>query len=205
MLLWTIQSYMAYENMIKTGLLSASEGNLFCEDAFKLAYDWMAEKMKERSLVPQGRGNYPVWAWCQWEGKRKRRDMREGGHAKRGEKIVQLTIDIPDEDVLLSDFDLFHYVLNYWYLPIDEQDDILFEEEYKSLGFTLHDLQNFNIQSQKMNCLRKKITSSWNRIFELDKEDSSWLYGKNDKKSIQAAFWELRLERVKKAEIFIAK
>lgn len=151
--------------------------------------------------MPQERINYPVWAWYQWEGKRKRRDIREGGYAKKGEKIVQLTIDIPDEEVLLSDFDLFHYVLNYWYLPIDERDDILFEEEYKFLEFTWNDLQDFNIQSHEMNCLRKKITSSWNRIFEIEKkDDDGWLYGKNNKKSIQATFWQLRLEQVKKAE-----
>jgi len=61
--------------------------------------------------------------------------MRESGYAKRGEKIVQLTIEVDNEDMLLSDFDLFHYVLNYWYLPSDKQDDICFEEEYKALGY----------------------------------------------------------------------
>lgn len=154
MLLWTIQNYTAYENMQKTGLLTASENHLFCEDDFKFAYDWMGDKMKEHRLMPSTRINYPVWAWYQWEGKRKRRDMREAGHAKRGEKIVQLTMEVPDEDVLLSDFDLFHYVLNYWYLPINEQDDKFFEEEYKSLGFNWYDLQDFKIQSKEMDYLR---------------------------------------------------
>lgn len=205
MLLWTVQSYTAYENMVKTGVLSNSEAHLFCEDNFKYAYDWITGKMKEHSLMPQEGINYPVWAWYQWEGKRKRRDMREGGHGKHGEKILQLTIDIPDKDVLLSDFDLFHYVLNYWYLPIDEQDDIKFEEEYKSLGFIWHDLQDFSIQSQEMNCLRRKITSSWNRIFELEYEDDGWLYRTNNKKSIQAIFWKLQLKQVIKAEIFNAR
>ena len=205
MRLWTIQSYTAYESMLKTGLLTASEKDLFCKDEFKFAYDWIAMKMKEREIIPSQETNSPVWAWYQWEGNRKRRDMREGGHAKRGEKIVQLTIEVPDEDVLLSDFDLFHYVLNYCYLPVDEQDDVSFEEEYKSLGLTWHDLQDFSIQSHDMVQLREKITSSWNRIFELKKKDDNWLYGENDKKSIQATFWKLRLDQVKKAEIFIAK
>ncbi len=205
MLLWTIQNYTAYENMLKSGLLTANEDYLFCEDDFKFAYNWMTAKMKEHNIIPPQGINYPVWGWYQWEGKRKRRDMRESGHAKRGDKIIQLTIEVPDKEVMLSDFDLFHYVLNYWYLPIDEQDDNKFEDEYKSLGFTWHDLQDFNIQSQEMDFLRKKITSSWNRIFELEYEDDGWLYGKNDKKSIQATFWELQLEQVKKAEIFIAK
>lgn len=47
MLLWTIQSYTTYENMIETGLLSANEDHLFWEDDFKFAYDWIAEKMND--------------------------------------------------------------------------------------------------------------------------------------------------------------
>ncbi|WP_310603403.1 DUF3841 domain-containing protein [Anaerosporobacter sp.] len=116
-----------------------------------------------------------------------------------------MTIDIDDKDVLLSDFDLFHYVLNYWYLPIDEYDDAHFEEEYKSLGFTWHDLKDFNIQSNEMVYIREKITQSWDRVFDLKREDDGWLYGKNDSKSIQATFWKLDSSQVKKAEIFIAK
>ena len=34
--------------------------------------------------------------------------MPENGHARRGEKIVQLIIEVEDKDALLSDFDLFH-------------------------------------------------------------------------------------------------
>lgn len=56
--------------------------------------------------------------------------MREGGHAMRGEKIVQFTIEVDDNNVLLSDFDFFHYPLSYWYLPLDESDIAAFERDY---------------------------------------------------------------------------
>lgn len=205
MILWTIQHYPAYESLQKNGILRADEDHLFCEDDFRYAYDWMSEKMIDAGLMlPQG-ARYPVWAWHQWEGKRKRRDMREGGHAKRGEKIVQLTIEIDDQDVLLSDFDLFHYPLNRGYLPIDEKDDLAFEKHYESLGYSHQDLNNPDVQNDDMKKIRMDIISSWDRIFQLGQEDDGWLYGKNEGKSIQATFWELRLEQVVKTEVFIAK
>jgi hypothetical protein len=115
MKLWTIQHYQAYNELIGTGALRADED--YCYKDFRLAYDWMAWKMKHNGLLPSAGVNYPIWAWYKWKGKHKRRDIREEGYAERGENIVQLTIEVNDKDVLLSDFDLFHYVLNYWYLP----------------------------------------------------------------------------------------
>jgi len=83
--------------------------------------------------------------------------MRGGGHAKRSEKIVQLTIEVDTKDVLLSDFDLFHYVLNYWYLPVAEKGDKEFEKEYTELGFGWHDLKDFDIQTQGMKISGQKF------------------------------------------------
>ena len=205
MVLWTIQHYPAYERLQRTGLLRADEDYLFCADDLRYAYDWMREKMINAGLIPPKGVQYPIWAWYQWEGKRKRLDMREGGHAKRGEQIVQLTIEVNNQDVLLSDFDLFHYPLGYWYLPIDEKNSSEFEARHKSLGYSFQNLSDFSINTDEMKQLRFEIMSSWDRVFWLDKEDDCWLYGKNDKKSIQATFWELRLDQVVKAEVFTAK
>lgn len=161
--------------------------------------------MIEVKIFPPKKVRYPVWAWYQWEGKRKRRDVREKGYAERGEKIVQLTIEVDDKDVLLSDFDLFHYPLNYWYLPLDESDDVAFESDYIRAGFTWHDLKDFTIQSEEMLLLRERIIKSWDLIFDLDKKDDGWLYGSLETKSIQATLWQVNLEQVVRVEIFIAK
>lgn len=205
MRLWTIQHYSAYETMLETGIIAANEEHLFCQDDLRYAYNWISHKMIEANILPSNKIHYPVWAWYQWEGKRKRRDMRESGYAMRGEKIVQLTIEADDQDVLLSDFDLFHYPLNYWYLPLDEADDATFERDYKNAGFTWHDLKDFQIQSEEMLLLRAKIIKSWDRIFDLGRQDDGWLYGSNETKSIQATLWQVNLEQVVTAEVFIAK
>ncbi|HWQ73912.1 MAG TPA: DUF3841 domain-containing protein [Syntrophomonas sp.] len=205
MILWTIQHYPAYEQMLETGILVSSENHLFCKDDFRYAYDWMVQKMIDAGMMPPNNIHYPIWAWYQWEGKRKRRDMREGGYAARGEKIVQLTIEVDDKSVLLSDFDLFHYPLNYWYLPLDESDEVAFERDYTNMGFTWNHLKDFQIQSENMLLLRGRIVKSWDRIFDLNREDEGWLYSSWDTKSIQATIWQVKLEQVLKAEVFLAK
>lgn len=205
MLLWTIQNSLAYEKMMETGILKANEDYLFCEDELRFAYDWITQKMHEQGIIAPEGINYPVWAWYQWEGKRKRRDMREGGYANRGEKIVQLTIEVPDKDVMLSDFDCFHYVLNYWYLPASMEDSDAFDKEYDDSGYSCNDLQDMSIQTKEMRKLREKIEKSWDRIFDLEHEDGNLIYGLNSTKSIQATFWQLKPEQVIRAETFIAK
>lgn len=205
MLLWTIQHYQAYEHFRKEGILRANENYLFCENNFRYAYDWISQKMVSTGFIQPKDVQYPIWAWYQWEGERKRRDMRKSGYTERGEKIVQLTIEVDDQDIMLSDFDLFHYTLNKWYLPEDENDDLEFERRYKACGYSFCDLNDASIHADNMEKFRTEIVSSWDRIFLIDREDNGWLYGKNENKTIQATFWELRMEQVIKAEVFTAK
>lgn len=42
-----------------------------------------------------------------------------------------IEFEIEQDSVLLSDFELWHFVLNYWYLPSSLQDIGRFEEELK--------------------------------------------------------------------------
>ena len=208
MLLWSIQNIHAYEKFMKAGTLTANENHLCFDGELLFAYDWMAEKMQQhglKGLKPPPGVKYPIWAWYTWEGKRKRRDMRESGYAERGTKIVQLTIEVDNSDILLSDFDLYHHVLNYWYLPLSEADDNEFEKNYKRLGLKWGDWQNSDIQTTEMDFIRSKIKDSWDRVFDLEREDDGYLYGLNSGKSIQATFWCLRREQVLKAENFIAR
>lgn len=61
---------------------------------------------------------YPVWAWFQYENERSRRpDLRRSAHGPSGTRAVLIEFDIAEDQVLLSDFDLWHYVLNEWYVP----------------------------------------------------------------------------------------
>lgn len=178
MKLWTIQHRAAYDKFMKTGFLRADENHLFCEDELRFAYDWMAAKMVQRIGNPPNNVRYPVWLWYQWEGCRKRPDMRTfvRSWAAKGTPKTLITVEIPDHMVLLSDFDMWHIVLNDGYLSLTAEEDehpILTKEK------------------------------SWERIFDLSIDSEYWnLAGI---RSIQATVWEITKDQMCKAEHFIAR
>lgn len=82
---------------------------------FLFAYDWMRNRMRER--IPNFTGHYPVWAYVE------KPDLRRSGFGKKGQREVLLTLDVPDERVVLTDMDDWHYALNQWYLHLDDKDN----------------------------------------------------------------------------------
>ncbi len=177
MILWTIQHKEAYIDMLRTGSLRANNNYLFCQDDFPEAYNWMAQQIRERISEPPDGVQYPVWLWHTWEDERKRPDMRKNWYGDKGTPIVLLTVDVPDNAVLLSDFDTWHFVLSNAYLPKNTEDD------------RPHSIE--------------ETRKSWNQIFDIFSPDKDKYCGPTS--SIQATTWEIRREWVKKAEFFISK
>lgn len=184
-ILWTIQHKEAYKEMLKTGILRANDNHLFCGDDLKFAYEWMSEQMCKRIGPPPKGVKYPVWAWFQWEGKRKRRDLRLSGYAERGTPMVQIEFEVDRNKVLLSDFEDWHRVLNNSYISDSEEDFDLFYT-------TDHEI------------IQKEIEVSWSKIFDIDSYMPDRSVPANEK-SIQATLWEIKLPQIKKVEHFTAK
>jgi len=177
MILWTIQHEHAYGKMEKTGVLRADKNYIFSE-FFEKSYLWMSNQMEKRiGHAPEG-VIFPVWAWYQWEGKRKRPDMRIHGRnwGEKGTPIVLLTIDVPEDCVLLSDFDYWHCVLN--------DGDIIFP----------YDETAVYSEAEKRR--------SWENIFYID---CSFDGEEHHILTTQATLWEIKREWVKKAEHFISR
>lgn len=205
MILWSIQDYHAYEKLMDTGILVANEDYVFEKEYFAPVYDWLYKQMVKSIGIPPPGVKYPIWAWYQWEGKRKKRDMRNSGYAERGKRIVRLTIDIDPQKVLLSDFDLYNYPLNFAYLGLTENEDLAFDRECQELGFTLYNIQDCTVQTDEMLVLRHKILKSWERIFNLALEPNEWAIQPMSTKSVQATMWYVRKSHLIKAEEFISR
>ncbi len=113
-------------------------------------------------------------------------------------------MQVADERVLLSDFDLWHYVLNYWYLPESERAGDEFEKKLAKEG-----LSYFKCDHQRPlphTEYRQAIEKSWERIFELNWADRQHAVADPpEKKLIQATLWELVLEDVLEATNFTAR
>ncbi len=175
MRLWSIQSKIAYDIMLQTGSLRADEEHLLFEGDLKESYIWMADQMKKRLGQPPEGVKFPVWAWYQWEGRRKRPDMRTHGRSwgDKGVEIVLLTLEVPDDQVLLSDFDYWHVVLN--------DGDLVF---------------SFDYDAEYPEDVKRK---SWEQIFDYT---CSFVGEPEHVLSTQATMWEIRKEWILRTEHF---
>lgn len=183
--LWTIQNEAVFDLFQETGILRADPNHLIFDGDYHDAYDWMVYQMQQRIGPAPADVQYPVWAWYQWDGKRKRRDLRQSGYAKRGTPMVQITFEADTKDFLLSDFDAWHFVLANHYIADGEQD---WEDFYANGGDRRTD----------------EVIASWDKVFDLNRYIPNW-DSEPDRRTVQATLWEVRISQVKKVEHFIAK
>ncbi|MCU7667645.1 DUF3841 domain-containing protein [Bacillus thuringiensis] len=112
---YTNQTIEAYNELEKNGYLMGVKKFIYTD--FLPSYQWMIEQMDKRI---NNNGSFPIWLW------NKKPNLNEEGHFPKGTKSVCLTVEIPDDNILLSDFDTWHYILNNWFLPLSEEEDDLF-------------------------------------------------------------------------------
>ncbi len=158
MRLWTIQTEAAWSELDKRGSLRCRR--IDADRDMLPAYDWMASQMKLR--IGGGIASLPLWAWLQYDGEdRKRPDLRSSGHLPRGTRGYRVEIEMGDDEVLLSDYELWHYVLNYWYLGCSEFDANKFDLRHNSPVFSW-------THPPCSKQLDRTIRRSWERIFDVD-------------------------------------
>ena len=188
MLLWTIQEESVYNSILTDGFYRCDISKSPLGQDLKEGYDWLIEQMKSRIGDPPDGVVYPVWAWYQWEGKRKKPDLRRERWScgNKGDRFACREIDIPDEEVLLSDFDAWSIILLHGLISSSEEEDRVLEERYEAL-------------STKEQRLFK--SNNWERIFDLTPLENEWTIRAD---SIQATFWELRKEQIMDVRFFTA-
>lgn len=105
---YTYQHEDAWKVALERGYLQGNPQFVLFNDegyeSFKPAYDWMVEQYEQRVGIPLN-GNYPVWCWDEFP------DLSTGGHIGQENKGVVLTVELPDDAVLMSEFSYWHLVL----------------------------------------------------------------------------------------------
>ena len=187
MILWTSQEEAVYNELLKTGVYRCDINLSPMRDCRK-QYDWLVQQMKQRIGPPPEQVTYPVWALYQQDGKHRKPDLRRERWAVgcNGERFACLEIEIPDRDVLLSDFDAWCMLLSDFLISDTEQEGCCLEAQYEALS-----------PSEK----RRMKEKNWERVFDLSPLNTDWMRRGYD---IQATFWELRLEQVRDVRFFRA-
>ncbi|MDU5081494.1 DUF3841 domain-containing protein [Tissierella carlieri] len=192
MKIWTIQSIDIWEKLKEEKIVTCDEklaSYLKDEDySFLEQYNWIRNKMINKIGDSSYKSNiYPIWGWYIYKGQHKKPDLRRSAHGPSGEQMACIELEIPDKKVLLSDFDLWHYVLNNWYIGDSGNEDEL-DAEWEWLD---------SLPKEERQDL---IEKSWDKIFNIKECLNNEIYSSGE--YIQGTFWELRLDEVKKVQIF---
>ena len=175
MRLWTFQPERVYEILQKDGIFRCEPMLSECitECNFAPAYNWLVAEMKKRVGEPPVGVKYPIWAWHTHNWEHKKPDLRLSDFWYSSPMLC-IEIEVPDEQVLLSDEENWHFVLNNLHISEDEQES----NRIESLSYK---------EYEKIKC------ASWERIFDIEPFENDWT-----RKGcfIQATFWELKKEMV---------
>jgi len=113
---YTNQTLEAFHLLNQQGFLTGTER--FVWEEFRSPYKWMIKQMNKRLNT---NSSFPIWLWT------KKPNLDDEGHFAKGTKAVSLTVEVSDNDILLSDFDAWHAVLGDWYCALTDEEDDLFE------------------------------------------------------------------------------
>lgn len=147
---------------------------------FKNAYDWISNQMQQRGIEKPKGVTYPVWAWHTYCSKRGKLDLRKRNYLGEKGESVCLEIEVPDNEVLLSDYFDWHQVLNNAPLVSDDlvEDDEKFDAEWERISRGTHG----------------ELEESWLGVFDV-----------SNSTDIQATFWVLDENMIKDVRRFTVK
>lgn len=191
MRLWTVQPVEVLKLLQEKGLYVCDKTKSECleEPSFVAAYDWLVAQMEDKVGVRPEGVEYPVWAWYAYDGVHGELNLDKESYVAKGQEAVCLEVEIPDNEVVLTDFSNWHCVLNNSYCS-----DALNEDEWDS------DMEWFD--SLKGEEKEKAKVASWQRIFDITRISNDFA---ENGMYVQATFWSLKLENVKKVRYFIGK
>jgi hypothetical protein len=197
MRLWTILGQPAWEVLNERGSLVCDDETLGDQE-FLPAYRWMMSQMQDRIGPPPPGAQLPLWAWQRYDGRRLKPIARRDW-APRGVKLWRVEFHVPDEQVLLSDFILWHFVLNGSFLPNTRGEHDAYFAEFDPDG-------GLGFQPTKDWLARKDavIEASWSGIFDLDWY-RPYVNSPPHQQRIQACFWRLDQHQIRRVDTCISR
>ena len=188
MILWTMQPIEVWNIIQDTGVYHCDPvKSTMLKLELVEEYEWLIRQMKKRIGLPPKGVAYPVWAWYAQNGKHRKPDLRSErwGYGLGNKQYACIEFEIPDDLVLLSDFDVWHIVLNNGLISETEEEDTRQEAYFESLS----------PEAQK-----EYREENWERVFDVTPFNNHWIT-RGD--WVQATVWELRKEMIRGVRFFI--
>ncbi len=183
---WTVVSEEAYATLEEEGFLTCPAER--SEADYQTAYAWMAATMERLGLASPREGLSPLWCWVQAGEKGRKPD-----HRLQGEEGYLIEVRIPSDQLLISNFEHWHYVLNYWPVFSSVQASDAYDAFLEAKGLSYYSTK------QLPEPYHQDVTVSWNQIFDLE------FHLEGDQEAVeemivQATFWTLRRDDVVSAQ-----
>lgn len=136
-------------------------------------YDWYVAAAEK--IVPKPNGvTYPIWL-----------STLSSMHLPLTKETVLLEINVEKDLAVITDFEKWGYVVNYWYVPLNNEDEKKHNEELKKYGIADESSIYAGPNGNFYPMLRNKIIKSWIRMFEVNASQNC---------STQATLWEIKRE-----------
>lgn len=144
-------------------------------DYYLKLYEWYGRNASKKVAKPEG-AIYPIWLSTSSE-----------MMLQPVDNTVVLEIEVDIKNVVYTDVNKWGYVVNYFYLPLNPEDEEKHNAELKKYGISD---ESSLIRTDKGNfypLLKSKIIKSWDRLFEPFDEKNTLS---------QATLWEIKKEWV---------
>ena len=195
MKLVTFQSMDAFKSLINNGYLECDE-SFINKDKNGYVYDWVLDKMN--NIPNRMNAKYPIWCWVKcYNGicPSKRKGESVNGYD------VKITFHKNKEDVFITDFRRYSFLLNNIYIPDSIDDKEKFDIELKKYNITLEDLKAY-VRKDKYNSHR--TDKDFLRICEIIKNSFDKCITL-DSDILQGCVWRISLEDIESIEILSDK
>lgn len=200
MKVWHLLPEVTYNKLVAYGSLTADKR--YANEYFKDPYTWMAEQMRKRLPDPPKEDLFPIWVWKKWSSYSDKPDLRCSHLLHPKTPGILLELDVPEEDVLLSDFDDWHSILNRGPNSATEKE---WDDFYIKAGKILGDTPVGIFDEGYPKELKDIVLESWENIFDLTTpRDPTWK-GAVHPEQIQGCMWKLQVHHITNIKRFIAR
>ena len=192
MKLITFQSLDAVRDLFKKGYIECDKSRVNLEKMGK-TYKWITKKMNEQVDNPYNTC-YPLWCWVKCYNSicppKRKGDRVEGFD-------VKITFNKDENEVFITDFIRYSFLLNNVYIPNDNKEKILFDEKLKKYNITKEELKAYVRKDKYKECRTDKdfldicneIESTFDRCIT------------KDSNILQGCVWRISLSEIYKIKL----